>query len=315
MKIFADFKTDLTPEDPTAFLAALLRAEPADCRESADAVLFLPAPLIRYESLSNYKTLTVNGQVAAMGCGDGEKELTEDEALLLSSPVDLPLIVKKIKERTCRHFMANGVLITEPDKVYISPLAHIEPGAVLLPDTYIYGRSTVERGCRVGPGANVNDSVLRRGCSVKYSTLNKAEVGEDTTVGPYCNLRPGAVLGKGCRVGDFVEIKNSAVGDGTKISHLTYIGDSDFGSGINVGCGVVTTNYDGKNKYRTKVGDGAFIGCNVNLVAPVEVGSGAYIAAGTTITENVPDEAMVIGRSRVSVKPLWVKQRKEKGLL
>ena len=112
-----------------------------------------------------------------------------------------------------------------------------------------------------------------------------------------------------------MELKNSTIGDGTKVSHLTYLGDSDFGKGINVGCGVVTVNYDGKKKYRTTVEDNAFVGCNVNLVSPVKVGKGAYLAAGSTITEEVPEDAMVVARCRATVKPLWAKKRREDGKL
>lgn len=122
-------------------------------------------------------------------------------------------------------------------------------------------------------------------------------------------------MGEKCRVGDFVELKNSNIGDGTKISHLTYVGDSDVGEKVNLGCGVVFVNYDGKNKNRSIVGDGAFVGCNVNLVSPVNVGSNAYIAAGSTITEDVPDGAMAIARERQSIKEDWVSKRKMEGKL
>ena len=140
-------------------------------------------------------------------------------------------------------------------------------------------------------------------------------MGAHTTVGPFAYIRPGCRVGEHVRIGDFVELKNSVIGDGTKVSHLTYIGDSDFGRGINVGCGVVTVNYDGKKKYRTTVEDDAFIGCNVNLVSPVRVGRGAYLAAGGTITEEVPEDALVVARARATVKPLWAKKRREQGKL
>ena len=140
-------------------------------------------------------------------------------------------------------------------------------------------------------------------------------VGCDTTIGPNAYLRPGTVVGDNCRVGDFVEIKNSTIGSGTKISHLTYVGDATLGERINLGCGVVFVNYDGKNKQRVSVGDDSFIGCNVNLVAPLNIGKRVYIAAGSTVTKDIEDGALCIARERETVKPGWVWDRIEKGLL
>jgi bifunctional UDP-N-acetylglucosamine pyrophosphorylase/glucosamine-1-phosphate N-acetyltransferase len=157
--------------------------------------------------------------------------------------------------------------------------------------------------------------VIGDGTSVNASQLNKCTVGKNTTVGPFAYVRPDTKIGDGCRIGDFVELKNSSIGNGTKVSHLTYIGDSDLGESINVGCGVVTVNYDGKNKYRTKVEDHAFVGCNVNLVAPVTVGEGSFIAAGSTITRDVPKDAMSVARERQKDIEGWAKRRREAGKL
>ena len=145
--------------------------------------------------------------------------------------------------------------------------------------------------------------------------LLSCAVGAGTTVGPNAYLRPGTRVGAHCRIGDFVEIKNSTIGDGTKVSHLTYVGDADLGEGINLGCGVVFSNYDGKSKYRCTVGDRAFIGCNVNLVAPVTVGEDAYVAAGSTVTKDVPAGALAIARSRQANLAGWVAARKAEGKL
>ena len=134
-------------------------------------------------------------------------------------------------------------------------------------------------------------------------------VGSETTVGPFAYIRPGSRIGKGCKVGDFVEVKNSTLGDGTKSAHLTYIGDADLGKNINLGCGVVFVNYDGTNKYRSTVGDGAFIGCNANIVSPVSIGDGAYIAAGSTVTKNVEEDALCVARARQKNIQGWAKQR------
>jgi bifunctional UDP-N-acetylglucosamine pyrophosphorylase/glucosamine-1-phosphate N-acetyltransferase len=141
------------------------------------------------------------------------------------------------------------------------------------------------------------------------SVLTECAVGEGSTVGPFAYLRPDADVGKNVKIGDFVEIKNSRIGDGTKVSHLTYVGDSDLGENINLGCGVVFVNYDGREKHRSVVGEGAFIGCNVNIVSPVNVGENAYIAAGTTVTTDVPAGSLSVGRARTKHIPGWVERR------
>ena len=177
------------------------------------------------------------------------------------------------------------------------------------------GERSAGRNCRLGPNTLLENCRIGDGVTVNASQVIESTVGKNTTVGPFAYIRPGCVIGEKARIGDFVELKNSTIGDGTKVSHLTYIGDSDFGKGINVGCGVVTVNYDGKKKYRTTVEDNAFIGCNVNLVSPVTVRKGAYLAAGGTITEEVPEDALVVARARAVVKPLWAKKRREEGKL
>jgi bifunctional UDP-N-acetylglucosamine pyrophosphorylase/glucosamine-1-phosphate N-acetyltransferase len=138
-----------------------------------------------------------------------------------------------------------------------------------------------------------------------------SKVGDNTTVGPYAYLRPGSIVGSGCRVGDFVEVKNAQIRDGAKVSHLSYIGDGEIGEKSNIGCGVVFVNYDGKTKQRTVVGKGVFVGCNANLVAPVTIGDGAYVAAGSTVTDDVEPDALCIARSRQTVIPGWAKKRRE----
>ena len=144
----------------------------------------------------------------------------------------------------------------------------------------------------------------------------ESTIGKGTTVGPFAYVRPGSQVGEKCRIGDFVELKKVTVGNGTKISHLTYVGDADLGERINIGCGTVFANYDGKHKYRSTVGNDVFIGCNTNLISPVRVADGVYIATGTTISEDVTEpESLVIGRPRQNVKPGWVKKRREDGKL
>ena len=188
------------------------------------------------------------------------------------------------------------------DNIYIDKDAVVEEGAVVFPNNYIGAGSVIKSGVVLRPNNIIENSVVEEGAVVTASVLESAHVGKRAQVGPFCYMRAGAKVGEGCKAGDFVEIKNASLGDGTKASHLAYVGDCDVGAGCNVGCGVIFVNYDGKQKHRSKVGDRAFIGSNSNIIAPVNIGDDAYIAAGTTITEDVPEAALVIGRSRQTVK-------------
>ena len=188
------------------------------------------------------------------------------------------------------------------DNIYIDKDAVVEEGAVVFPYNYIGAGSVIKSGAVLRPNNIIENSVVEEGAVVTASVLESAHVGKRAQVGPFCYMRAGAKVGEGCKAGDFVEIKNASLGDGTKASHLAYVGDCDVGAGCNVGCGVIFVNYDGKQKHRSKVGDRAFIGSNSNIIAPVNIGDDAYIAAGTTITEDVPEAALVIGRSRQTVK-------------
>lgn len=188
------------------------------------------------------------------------------------------------------------------DNIYIDKNAVVEEGATIFPNNYIGAGSVIKSGAVLRPNNIIEGSIVERGAVVTASVLEGAHIGEGAQVGPFCYMRKGANVGANCKVGDFVEIKNATLGDGSKASHLAYIGDVDIGKECNVGCGVIFVNYDGRHKHRSSVGDRAFIGSNCNVIAPVNVGDDAYIAAGTTITEDVPPAALVIGRSRQIVK-------------
>ena len=207
--------------------------------------------------------------------------------------------------------MESGVNFVDLDSVYIDDEVQIGKGTFVGPCVTLEGNTFIGENCAIYQNARIVDSKIASGTTVQSSVILSSEVGENTSVGPFAYIRPGSKIGNDCKVGDFVEVKNSTMGDGTKSAHLTYIGDADLGKNINLGCGVVFVNYDGSNKHRSTVGDGAFIGCNSNIVSPVEIGKGAYIAAGTTVTEDVPDDAMAIGRSKQENKQNW---SKEKGL-
>lgn len=188
--------------------------------------------------------------------------------------------------------------IISPETVYIAEGVVVEEGVVIYPNNTVTGQSILRRGAVLYPNNIVENADVGEGAELTASVVRGAKVGRGTKVGPFANLREGARVGENCRVGDFVEIKNAEIGDGTKVSHLAYIGDARVGKKVNVGCGVIFCNYDGKRKHFTEVGDGAFIGSNANLVAPVKVGARAFIAAGTTVTRDIPEGAFVIGRVR-----------------
>ena len=242
-------------------------------------------------------------------------DVPPDERHIVTDTVSAYYAQEALRARINYFWMERGVLLVDPNTTYISPLARIGAGSVILPGCFFNGRTTVGEGCRIGPNAFLQDADIGNGVTVNASQIFESSVGDGTTVGPFAYIRPGCNVGQKARIGDFVELKKAQIGDGTKVAHLTYLGDITLGQRVNVGCGVVAVNYDGKKKYKTIVGDDSFIGCNVNLVSPVEVGRGAYLAAGTTVTEAVPEGSLCIGRARAVVKPGWVKKRRESGKL
>lgn len=201
-----------------------------------------------------------------------------------------------------------GVDIPCDDGVIIGMDVEIGQDTLILPGTILLGKTKIGSNCVIGPNSYLVDSAVGDGTHVNASYMTKSSVGQNSTIGPFAQMRPNTVLGNHVKIGDFVEVKNSTIGDRTSIAHLTYIGDSDVGSQCNFGCGVVTANYDGCRKYRTVIGDRAFIGCNTNLIPPVRLGEGAYTAAGTTVDADVPPGALAIGRVRQQVKDAWASQ-------
>ena len=231
-----------------------------------------------------------------------------DEFAGVNSKAQLAAAEKSMRSMINAWHMDNGVTMVDPERTYIESGAVIGCDTVLLPGVVIEGNTVIGEDCVIGPDSRLTNVKLGNGVKFQYSTAVDSSVDDNTTVGPYAYIRPDCAIGKNVKIGDFVEVKNSNVGDGTKVSHLTYIGDSDVGERINFGCGTVTVNYDGKKKFRTVGDDDVFIGCNTNLVAPVKVGKGSYIAAGSTITEDVPENSLAIARERQINKTGWVKR-------
>lgn len=196
-----------------------------------------------------------------------------------------------------------GVLIPLWDGILIEPTVTIAAGATILPGCILRGSTKVGAGAVIGPGSVLEDALIGANCVIKNTYVTDSTLEDGVTIGPFSQVRPGCHIAAGCKIGDFVEVKNSRIGEHTAIAHLTYVGDTDCGSGVNFGCGVAIANYNGREKFRTTIGDNAFLGCNTNLVAPVTIGNGAYTAAGATVTRDVPDDAMLIARAEQVIKP------------
>ena len=208
-------------------------------------------------------------------------------------------------------FCERGVRFASLDGVLISPFAEIGAGTVIYPNVQIRHGVHIGRNCVIGSGSVIENSTIGDGCVVNATQIYQSVLENNVKIGPFCHVRPNTHLSEGVKIGDFVEIKNSTVGRDTHASHLTYIGDSDVGERVNFGCGTVTVNYDGKHKHRTVIGNDVFIGCNSNLVAPVTLADRSYTAAGSTITDDVPENALGIARARQVNKDGWVTKKNE----
>lgn len=216
-----------------------------------------------------------------------------------------------MRPRVIRRHSAAGVRIMDPGSVYIDPRVTIGTGTVILPGTILRGESRIGCGCTIGPNALVDCCTVGDGVAINASQTYESTIGAGADVGPYAHIRPNCTVGEKCHVGAFVQLKNCVLGAGTKMSHLTYVGDADVGERVNFGCGTITSNYDGFKKHRTVIEDDVFVGCNTNLVPPVTVGRGAYIAAGTTVTRDVPPDALTVGRVRQENKEGWAARRRK----
>lgn len=268
-----------------------------------------------FESLSNnnsqgeyYLTDTLEiiknygGRVGIMVAED------PNEFMGVNSKLHLSQAIKAMKIRINTQLMIDGITITDPDNTYIGKDVKIAPDTIIYPGCMLEGKTVIGKSCIIGPNTRITSSKIDDCVTIESSVLVDSKVKSFTAIGPFAYLRPNSSIGEHVKIGDFVEVKNSNIDDGTKVSHLTYVGDSDVGKCVNFGCGTVTVNYDGKVKNRCKIGDGAFIGCNTNLVAPVEIAERAYTAAGSTITRNVPEDSLAIARTRQENKDGWRKK-------
>jgi bifunctional UDP-N-acetylglucosamine pyrophosphorylase/glucosamine-1-phosphate N-acetyltransferase len=245
--------------------------------------------------------------VAAMVEADWES------ALGINSRAELARAIRQVQRQVNDRHMSQGVTLVDPESTYIEPLVSIGKDTVIYPDCYLQGRTQIGENCLIEPQVKIADSTLADGVHVRMcSVITESRLAPGVIVGPFAHLRPGSDLRQGARVGNFVEVKKSVLHEGVKAGHLTYLGDAEVGAGTNVGAGTITCNYDGQKKHPTVIGEGAFIGSNVALVAPVKVGAGAYVGAGSTITKDVPPGQLGISRARqVNLKRRKLATRKE----
>lgn len=225
---------------------------------------------------------------------------TEDfeETLGVNDRVALSQAETIMKKRINEAHMRNGVSIIDPNNTYIGADVEIGADTIIRPGTVLSGKTSIASDCVIGPNSEISDCQVGEGTVIRQSVAHDSLIGNHVNIGPFAHIRPQSTIHDEVKIGNFVEIKKTVFGKGSKASHLSYIGDAEVGQDVNIGCGSITVNYDGRNKFLTKIEDGAFIGCNSNLVAPVTVGAGAYVAAGSTVTQDVPAKALAIARTR-----------------
>ncbi|MBU3180358.1 bifunctional UDP-N-acetylglucosamine diphosphorylase/glucosamine-1-phosphate N-acetyltransferase GlmU [Clostridium psychrophilum] len=253
-----------------------------------------------------YYLTDVIGILENQGAKVGAFNAPIEEITAVNSKIELADAEAIMRRRINRKHMENGVTLMDPNNTYIDSEVIIGKDTVIYPGNVLQGKTIIKEECVLYPNNRIEDSILEKGIVIQSSVVIESQIGEKTTVGPYAYIRPESSIGKHARIGDFVEIKKSTIGDNTKVSHLTYIGDAQVGSGCNFGCGTVVVNYDGISKYKTIIGNNVFIGCNTNLVAPVTVNDNAYTAAGSTITNEVPKNDLAIARARQKNIKNWV---------
>lgn len=232
-----------------------------------------------------------------------------EDTLGVNSRAQLAEVEKVLRKRINKFHLDNGVTLIDPDTTYIGTDVIIGKDTVIYPNNILEGYTKIGENCTILQNSRIKDSIIEDEVEVQASVILNSRIGKNTTVGPFAYIRPESTIGEGVRIGDFVEVKKSSIGNGTKVSHLTYIGDAEVGSGCNFGCGTVVVNYDGKTKNKTIIGDHSFIGCNTNLISPVEVQDNTYIAAGSTITSTVEEGDLAVARAKQRNIKGWVKKK------
>ena len=236
--------------------------------------------------------------VTGVDCGN------DPHLLGINNPAELVRSESLLRANLVMEWLEQGVTIHAPENVRLGPMVTLEPGAILHGPCELYGKTHVARGAEIYSNTWIKDSTLAEGCVIHpFSHIENASIGENCIAGPYARLRPGAVMEQGSRVGNFVEMKKSVLGEGSKANHFTYLGDTEVGTQVNIGAGTITCNYDGANKHKTTIEDNAFIGSNTSLVAPVSVGKNALVGAGSVITKDVPENSIAVARGKQKTLP------------
>jgi len=271
--------------------------------------------LISLEELSNdntqgeYYLTDVIGILKNKGRRVGAVVTDYEDTIGVNSRAQLAEAEEILKNRINNRHLDNGVTLIDPKTTYIGGDVEIGQDTIIYPNNIIEGKTVIGENCTILQNCRIKDSIIGQSVEIQASIILDSKIGDKTTVGPFAYIRPDSVIGKSARIGDFVEIKKSTIGDNTKVSHLTYIGDAQVGSGCNFGCGTVVVNYDGTAKYKTIIGDNSFIGCNTNLISPAEVGDNTYIAAGSTITAKVEAGDLAIARAKQRNIKGWVNRK------
>lgn len=243
--------------------------------------------------------------ISAYQTADMEETLGVNDRIALAQAENI------MKQRINKAHMKNGVTIIDPATTYISAEAVIGNDTTLYPGTVIKGKTVIGSDCIIGPNSEIDTCKIGERTTIRHSAAYDSEVGNDVNIGPFAHIRPQSTLHDEVKIGNFVEVKKSVLGIGSKVSHLSYIGDAEVGKDVNIGCGSITVNYDGEKKHLTKIDDGVFVGCNSNLVAPVSIGKNSFIAAGSTITEDVPESSLSIARARQTNKVGYMENKKD----
>jgi bifunctional UDP-N-acetylglucosamine pyrophosphorylase / glucosamine-1-phosphate N-acetyltransferase len=273
---------------------------------------FLWATLSRVDAKNAQREFYLTDLVALAADGPGAVavRVSPVEASGVNDQEDLSLAIRALTRRIASSLMEAGVTVEDPERFDADEGVTVGPDTIIEPSVRLRGTTRIGSGCVIGQGSILVDTVVGDGVEVRpYCHFDGARVGDGCVTGPYARLRPGSTLGAGAHIGNFVELKKTSMGKGSKANHLAYLGDATIGADVNVGCGTITCNYDGEKKHPTRIGDGVFVGSDSILVAPISIGKGAYVAAGSTLTESVPAGALALGRARQVNKNGWARKR------